>query len=64
VVFGEIWKRDEHMDWEQLVEEISTFAETLKDKSTTVDINADDSYAEIWLIVGGTRYKLYLSEEH
>jgi hypothetical protein len=31
------------MDWDQLVEEIATGIQAIKDKGTTVDIDADDS---------------------
>jgi hypothetical protein len=38
------------MDWDQLVEEISTCIQAIKDKGTTIDFDADESCAEIRMI--------------
>jgi hypothetical protein len=48
------------MDWDQLVEEISTCIQAIKDKGTTVDIDADDSCAEIRMIINGIGYRVFI----
>jgi hypothetical protein len=51
------------MDFQQLVEEISSCLETLSDKGATIDTDIDSSSADIRLTVGGIQYQLYLSGE-
>ena len=53
-----------NMDWHQFIEEVVTFCEGIADKGSTLCAEgANELSAEIWLDVGGRRYRIFITGE-